>query len=200
LDSKPTTEKTLIYHPLTLARWEDFERLFSEHGVQNGCWCMYWRTRRVDFQRNYGEGNKLAFKAIVESGKVPGILAYQDEKAAAWCSIAPREDYPSLERSPTLKRSDDQPVWSIVCFYISQAYQGQGLTESLIMASIDYAQSKGAQIVESYPLKTEIAKTLPYERYMGIQSTYERLGFQVVANRSERRLVMRYIIETTKGG
>ena len=184
----------LTFRPLIPERWRDFEHLFSEHGVQNGCWCMFWRTRRVDYQHNYGEGNKLAFKAILESGKVPGILAYQGENAAAWCSIAPREAYPALERSRTLKRIDDQPVWSIVCFYISQAYQGQGLTECLILAAIDYAQSNGVRIVESYPLKTEIAKKLPYERYMGIQSTYEKLGFQVVARRSERRLVMRNII------
>ena len=184
----------LTFRPLIPERWRDFEHLFSEHGVQNGCWCMFWRTRRVDYQHNYGEGNKLAFKAILENGKVPGILAYQGENAAAWCSIAPRETYPALERSRTLKRIDDQPVWSIVCFYISQAYQGQGLTECLILAAIDYAQSNGVRIVESYPLKTEIAKKLPYERYMGIQSTYEKLGFQVVARRSERRLVMRNII------
>jgi len=191
--------KDFTYSPLTPERWDDFERLFEEHGIQNGCWCMYWRTRRADCQRGYGEGNKRAFKAIVEGGKIPGILAYDVERAVAWCSIAPREDYPVLERSRTLKRVDDQTVWSIVCFFVSQAYRRNSMTELLIRAAIDYAHSKEARIVESYPLRTEITKLLPYERYMGIQSTYERLGFQIVANRSGRRPVMRYIIETGKG-
>ena len=56
------------------------------------------------------------------------------------------------------------------------------------------------KIVESYPLRTEITKLLPYERYMGILSTYERIGFQVVASRSERRPVMRYVIGTEPSG
>jgi GNAT superfamily N-acetyltransferase len=191
--------KDFTYYPLVPERWADFERLFAEHGIQNGCWCMYWRTRREDCQRGYGENNKSAFKALVESGKIPGLLAYHAGKAIAWCSIAPREDYPVLERSRTLKRVDDQPVWSIACFFVSQPYRRKGMTELLIQAVVDYAQSNGARIVESYPLRTEITKLLPYERYMGIQSTYARLGFQVVASRSKRRLVMRYIIGTGKG-
>src|SRR5512139_290849 len=118
--------------PLTPGRWEDFVQLFEEHGIQNGCWCMYWRARRIDCQHGYGEGNKQAFKAIVESGKIPGILAYHQGRPIAWCSIAPREDYPVLERSRTLKRVDDQPVWSIACFFVSFPYRRSGMTEHLI--------------------------------------------------------------------
>ncbi len=198
-DQPNLNSKDFTYYPLTPERWLDFERLFEEHGVQNGCWCMYWRTRRADCQRGYGDGNKGAFKAIVKGGKIPGILAYDAHRTVAWCSIAPRDDYPVLERSRTLKRVDNQPVWSITCFFVSQDYRRKGMTELLIQAAIGYAQSKGARIIESYPLRTEITKLLPYERYMGIQSTYERLGFQVVARRSERRPVMRYIIESGKG-
>jgi hypothetical protein len=95
------------FKPLTLMEWRDFELLFEEHGPQNGCWCMYWRTSRAECQKGFGDGNKHAFKAIIESGKVPGILAYRQGKAIAWCSIAPREDYPVLGRSPTLKPVDD---------------------------------------------------------------------------------------------
>ncbi|OHB66580.1 MAG: hypothetical protein A2V70_16175 [Planctomycetes bacterium RBG_13_63_9] len=54
--------------------------------------------------------------------------------------------------------------------------------------------SQGAQIVEAYPLRTEITKLLPYERYMGVQSTFERVGFTEVAHRSDRRPIMRYYV------
>jgi hypothetical protein len=40
---------------------------------------------------------------------------------------------------------------------------------------------------------------LPYERYMGIQSTFERVGFKEVAMRSERRPILRYTIRDRKG-
>jgi GNAT superfamily N-acetyltransferase len=185
------TDETLTIKPLTLNEWDDFEALFQEHGPQNGCWCMYWRIKRAECQRGFGEGNRLAFRAIVASGKIPGIIAYHADRAVAWCSIAPRQDYPVLERSRTLKRVDNQPVWSIVCFFVAKLYRRQGMTERLLLAALNYARTQGAQIVEAYPLRTEITKLLPYERYMGIQSTFERVGFGVVAQHSGRRPVMR---------
>ena len=182
------------YQPLTVINWADFTTLFEEHGPQNGCWCMYWRTNRAECQRNFGEGNKLAFKAIVDSGKVPGILAYHYGRAIAWCSIAPREDYPVLGRSPTLKPVDERPVWSIICFFISKSYRRQGMTEIMINAAIDYAQRNGAEIVEAYPLRTEACKEFPFERYMGVLPTFERLGFVEVLSRSQRRPILRYYL------
>jgi len=185
----------LTFKPLTAQTWPDFVLLFEEHGPQQGCWCMYWRIRRAECQRQFGEDNKLAFKKIVESGKVPGILAYIDGQPVGWCSIAPREDFTVLDRSPTLKRVDYQAVWSVVCFFIAKAYRRRGLTGILILAAIEYAREQGAKIVEAYPLRTEIVKYLPYERFMGSESTFEQAGFQVVARRSDRRPIMRYYLE-----
>ncbi len=188
-------ENEFTFKPLSTQNWMDFTALFEEHGPQNGCWCMYWRTSRAECQKGFGEGNKKAFKAIVESGKVPGILAYQQGKAIAWCSIAPREDYPVLRRSPTLKPADDKAVWSIICFFISKSYRRQGMTEIMIEAAIDYAKDNGAEIVEAYPLREEASKNFPFERYMGVLPTFERLGFVEVLSRSERRPILRYFIQ-----
>jgi GNAT superfamily N-acetyltransferase len=187
-------QEQLTIKPLTHQEWPDFVQLFEEHGIQNGCWCMYWRGKRADCHRLFGEGNKQAFKKIVDGGSVPGILAYLDRQPVGWCSIAPRQEFTVLERSPTLKRVDDQPVWAIVCFFVSKPYRQKGLTSTLIKEAIKYARDHGGKIVEAYPLKTEITKMLPYERFMGIESTFTRLGFQVVARRSDRRPVMRYFL------
>lgn len=187
-------ERGLTFKALTAQEWGDFVQLFEEHGPQNGCWCMYWRTKRAECQRGFGEGNKRAFRAIVESGMVPGILAYRNRRAVAWCSIAPREDYPVLERSRTLKRVDDKPVWAIACFFVTKEYRRQGMTETLIRAAIGHAERMGAETVEAYPLRTRVTKLLPYERYMGIESTFRRVGFKEVASRSERRPILRYYI------
>ena len=184
------------FQPLTLHEWQDFEQLFEEHGPQNGCWSMYWRTSRAECQKGFGAGNKQAFKAIIEGGKIPGILAYWHGRAIAWCSIAPREDYPVLGRSPTLKPVDDRAVWSIICFFVSKSYRRQGMTEILIQAAIDYAKRKGAEIVEAYPLRSEASRKFPFERYMGVLPTFEQLGFVEVLSRSERRPILRYYIQS----
>ena len=61
--------------------------------------------------------NHQAFKKIVETGKPVGLLAYADEKAVGWMAIAPRDEYPTMDRSRVIKRVDQKKVWSISCFY-----------------------------------------------------------------------------------
>ncbi len=188
------TKDELAFKPVTPQEWADLEPLFSEHGVQNGCWCMYWRIPRAVCQRNYGEGNKQFLKQIVESGKIPGILAYHNGKPVGWCSVAPRQDFPVLGRSPILKPIDDQPVWSIVCFFVSKPYRRGGLTHLLIQSAIQYAKEHGARIIEAYPIDIR-AKYIEYERYSGLTTTFEKAGFKEVFRRSERRPIMRYYVE-----
>ena len=44
----------LDIHPLTPDRWDDFEELFGERGAYGGCWCMWWRITRAEFERQKG--------------------------------------------------------------------------------------------------------------------------------------------------
>jgi GNAT superfamily N-acetyltransferase len=193
IESASIKEDEFTFKPTTPNQWSDLESLFSEHGIQNGCWCMYWRISRKECQRNYGEGNKRLLKQIVDSGKVPGILAYHKGKPVGWCSIAPREDYPVILRSPTLKPIDNLPVWSIVCFFVSKPYRKSGLTHLLIKVAIEYAKERGAQIIEAYPIDIH-AKYIEYERYSGLITTYEKEGFKEAFRHSKRRPIMRYYI------
>ena len=182
------------FHPLTPGRWDDFEKLFGPRGAYAGCWCMLWRLARKDFERNQGEGNRKAMKALVDSGKIPGILAYAGKEPAGWCSIARREDFPVLERSRVLKRLDDKPVWSIVCFFIGKMHRGRGLGEELIRAAVRYAGKRGAKIVEAYPAADK-GKTLPpFSVFMGVPKIFERAGFKECARPSASKLIYRYWI------
>jgi hypothetical protein len=71
------------FYPLTVDRWSDFEELFGPKGAYGGCWCMWWRLSRKEFEAQQGEGNRQAMKAIVESEHVPGILGYSGGKPVA---------------------------------------------------------------------------------------------------------------------
>jgi hypothetical protein len=95
----------LEIHPVTADRWDDMVELFSRRGPRggarnspaSGCWCMYWR------QRSNGDValNKRRMGAIVRAGREPGLLAYDEDGAPiGWVSIAPREEYAVLLRSP----------------------------------------------------------------------------------------------------
>jgi GNAT superfamily N-acetyltransferase len=153
---------------------------------------MWWRLTRSQFAQQRGQKNKEALKAIVDSGQIPGLLAYADGEPIAWCSIGPRETYPALERSRTLKRVDDKPVWSIVCFFVAEPFRRRGLMVPFLKAAVAYAKEHGARIVEGYP--AEPTKTSSgTSGYMGVVSAFRKAGFVEVLRRSESRPIMRYL-------
>ncbi len=190
-----TRESRLTFHPLTLARWADFERLFGERGACGGCWCMWWRLKRSEFEKRKGAGNKRAMKAIVRGGEVPGIIAYSGKEPIGWCSVAPRADYSALERSRILKPVDDRPVWSVVCFFVEKAHRGSGVSVELLRAAVAHAKRHGARIVEGYPVEPKQDRMPDAFVWFGLASAFERAGFEEVARRSETRPIMRFHIQ-----
>ncbi|MSR52883.1 MAG: hypothetical protein EXS09_06285 [Gemmataceae bacterium] len=56
---------TLVCHPLTPDRWDDFEKLFGERGACGGCWCTAWRRPCADFVREKGAGNRRFILKVV---------------------------------------------------------------------------------------------------------------------------------------
>jgi GNAT superfamily N-acetyltransferase len=191
-------EADLEFLPLTVERWGDFEELFGEHGAYSGCWCMWWRVTRARFQKQLGEGNRLAMKAIVASGEIPGILAYHRGRAVGWCSVAPRENFAALERSRKLRRVDDRPVWSVVCFYVAPDYRRRGLMRPLLEAAVAHARENGAEIVEGYPVDVPDRLT-GSSGYVGLKPVFRAVGFKEVARPSESQSIMRYEISPPPG-
>jgi GNAT superfamily N-acetyltransferase len=185
----------LEFQPLTADRWPDFEALFGERGAYGGCWCMWWRLTRREFEAQQGEGTRQAMKAIVESGEVPGILAYHEGQPVGWCSVAPREQFGSVERSRVLKRLDDKAVWSIVCFFVAKGYRGQGVAESLIRAAVDHVKKQGGTVVEAYPTVPKTDRLPPVSSFMGIPAMFKRAGFVECARPSDSRAIMRFFIK-----
>jgi GNAT superfamily N-acetyltransferase len=181
--------------PLTLARWPEFEALFGPHGAQAGCWCMWWRETAAEFAARKGERNREAQRAIVASGDVPGLLAYVGDEPVGWCAVAPRERYPRLARSRTLKPIDEQPVWSITCFFVARRYRRQGITANLLDAVVAFVRDRGGHIVEAYPIAPASGEYPAAYAYTGLLSTFLAAGFQVVARPSASRAVVRYVIE-----
>ena len=185
------TKDQLNFKPVTINEWPELQRLFGPNGADGGCWCMWWRIKRSEFDRNHGEPNRRAMEAIIRSGEVPGLLAFLEGEPIGWCSVAPREAFPVLDRSPVLKRVDDQPVWSIVCFYIAPQYRQCGLSRLLIEAAVDYARSRGATIIEAYPVDPGTSGFDAGGSFTGLISTFREAGFTEAARRSKRRAVVR---------
>ncbi len=186
--------QVIEFLPLTSERWPDFEKLFGERGACGGCWCMWWRLRRSEYEKQKGEGNRKAMKAIVDKGDIPGILAYADGMSVAWCSVAPRNHFSMLSRSRILKQVDEEPVWSIVCLFVKKSFRNQGLSIKLLSKAIEYVKQQGGQVVEGYPIEPKKDRIPEVFASTGLASAFRQTGFIECVRRSETRPIMRYHI------
>jgi len=193
-DKKKSMMRKISCHPLTESNWKDFEKLFGAKGACGGCWCMYWRLGREDFDRNKGEGNKKSMKKLVVKGNVPGLLLYVEKEIAGWCSVAPREEFLKLQNSRVLTRIDEKKVWSVVCFFIAKEFRRRGLTVPFLEFVIDYCKKKGATIVEGYPLDVDSDDYPATFAYTGFYSAFRKAGFAEAERRSPTRPIMRFQI------
>ena len=192
--TRQTKEASWEFQTLTPKRWADFEELFGPHGAAGGCWCMWWRLTNKEFDAQKGERNRRAMKAIVDSGRVPGILAYHEGRAVGWCSVAPREEFPRLERSRLLRPVDGQRVWSVVCFFVAKEYRRRGVAKRLLKAAVEHVRAHGGSILEGYAVEPKAGKMPDLFAYHGPASLYKSVGFKEVTRRSEIRPIMRYMI------
>jgi ribosomal protein S18 acetylase RimI-like enzyme len=164
---------------------ELFERRGPRGGHRNtpayGCWCMYWRDRSLQ----HGTPKKRRMGALVRAGREPGLLAYEGGEPIGWISIAPREEFGALLRSPQYRpRDEDEGVWSIVCFTVDRYARREGVAAALLDGALAHAFARGAATVEAYPHVSD------RQDYMGPLSLYENAGFVRVRD-ANKRLVVR---------
>ena len=193
-DSPVNTTEDFDFRSLTSARWPDIEQLFGPRGACGGCWCMVWRLKRADFERQKGAANRRALRRIVECGRPAGVLAYHGRQPVGWCAVAPRQDFPALGRSRILRPVDDQPVWSVTCFFIARAYRHNGLAAKLLGAAVNYAHAQGAKIIEGYPIDPRTNSIPDVFAWTGLAVVFGKAGFQEVARRSPTRPLMRRVL------
>ena len=189
----------LRFHPLTPARWPDFESLFGPRGACAGCWYMWPRTTRAEFARGKGAGNRRALKRLVARGSVPGLIATVGGEPAGWCALGPRSVYSRLARSRVLEPVDERPVWSILCFFVARPFRRQGMTVKLLREAWRYAARGGAEILEGYPVEPGSGKTADAFAWTGLASAFRRAGFREATRRSPTRPMMRRALRRRRG-
>lgn len=185
---------TFSYTSLSPDNWDDFTALFGAKGACGGCWCMLWRLPHKTYESGKGDGNREAMHDLVKAGIQPGLLGYVNGRAVAWCSVGPRPDFPGLERSRILKLVDEQPVWSFTCLFIDRAFRRQGLSRRMIAAAADFARSRGAAILEAYPVEPKQGDMPAVFAWTGLAAPFLAAGFQEVARRSESRPILRLVL------
>jgi GNAT superfamily N-acetyltransferase len=198
-----STVSEIEFKPLTAERWGDLVQLFEGHGNPGYCWCTLWRLSSKEYGDLDSAGRKKAMEAIVGAGTPVGIIGYQHGEPVGWCSVAPRETYSRLERSPSFKRIDEKRTWSVVCFYLDRRLRGKGMAVEFLRAAVQYAVEAGAEMVEGYPVEPERDADGNWRparsyRFMGYLSSYLKAGFKDVTPEGNRRKIVRYDINHEK--
>jgi GNAT superfamily N-acetyltransferase len=183
----------LTFEVLTKNNWEKFVQLFGSKGACGNCWCMSFRLKKQNFENGkVNGGNKNAMKNLVWGNKPTGILGFYNGIPIAWCAFAPRENFLKVENSRVHKRIDNEPVWSIPCFFIEKSYRKQGVSIELLKAVIKYAKRRKIKIIEAYPTIPTQEKLPDAFAWIGIYKSFERTGFKIVDNSSKSRPMVRY--------
>ncbi|MGZ9035116.1 MAG: GNAT family N-acetyltransferase [Rhodospirillales bacterium] len=188
--------KLVTTQPLTASCFTDLEVVFSQKGCSfaRGCWCMEYREtgRQVAPEGlSLAEVRKQRLRDLANSREAPGLIGYDAVgRPVGWVSLAPREAFQKLARSPVMKPVDDRPVWSVVCFVVPSPYRGEGVATALLRHAIAHARSSGGHILEAYPIDKP-GRSPGQWLWHGTRSMFDRAGFYEVARRKAERPVMR---------
>src|ERR1044071_787833 len=186
-----TTE--LSFKPLKRNLWTDFEELFGPNGACAGCWCMFWKLRGKAYEEARGYETRQIHKSIVDSGVATGLLAYLHGEVVGWIAVEPRDAYPRLAHSRALKPVDDQPVWSVTCFFVAKQFRRKGIAVEMLKAAVENVKKQGGKIVEGYPVAAQKDMPAPFI-YTGTASAFRQAGFREVARRTPTRPIFRFVI------
>jgi GNAT superfamily N-acetyltransferase len=177
---------------LTAENFEDIDELFGPPGghIVKMCYCVWFRETGTGDNKMPNKDKRPFLKSLAESDMPPGILGYLDGVVVGWASLGPRHDFPALDRSPLMKKVDDEPVWSLPCFYVDKEYRGRGVATALLKAAQEFAVSRNAETLEAYPVdNTE--RTPEDSAFFGLKTMFDREGYTEVARRKETRPVVR---------
>jgi hypothetical protein len=181
----------LKIEPLTAATWPKFEELFGrKQGANGGCWCMWWRLPRSDWQELSKEQRRISFKATVERGEPTGILLIYDEAAIGWCAVTPHSALPTFARSRISKAIDEKPSWCTSCFFIKAGHRSNGHMKDLIRGAIWFARRNGAVALDAFPQEMN-GREGYVDTFVGVASCFRACGFTKMEQRGERRSAMR---------
>lgn len=179
------------FRELTPDLWPGLEDLFEDVAPAAACWCMFWRVG-VDYRRRDASDNRDAFRAIVEGGESPGVVAVDAGRVVGWCQVTPKEAIPEVDRHRSTRNDSPTGTWAISCFVVAKDHRRQGLTTKLIDAAVAMAQRHGATAVEAYPIDGSVS---PSATSTGYLSTYEHAGFDVVSRPRPSRAIVRLTLD-----
>ncbi len=192
----------IVIRPATIERFDDIEPV-----INRACWCQWWRQTAGEYGRATDgvaepawEPHRAALRAQCATEPVPGVVAYLGDLPVGWCGFGPRSSMRRIERSRTIPKVDDLPVWSIVCFSVRPGYRRRGVARALLAGAIDYARQQGSVGLEAYPTDPGGTRRDTAFSFTGFTGMFEAAGFRrVVETASQADRLPRWLMRLDLG-
>ena len=187
---------TITIEPATADRFDDAEHTLTGGGDGPSCQCQWWTITNAQFQQTSREEREELLRREIETGPPPALIAYVDGEAAGWVRVGPRTQQARIPRTKefvahTEEAWDDDSVWAVSCFVVRREHRGEGLNARLLAAAVDYARSRGARVIEAYPIDPASgSKKASNQLFRGVVSTFENAGFREVARPKPDRAIV----------
>lgn len=182
---------------VTTERIDDLGQLFATNGVATQCWCMWFIIPVNAFHAAGQEGNRGGLHALAASSPEPlGLLAYHEGNPVGWCAVGPRSRYVRALKTPTYKSAagdQDANIWLVPCFFVHPDARRTGVTRVLLEGAVRLATEHGATAIDGFP----VAGTKPRSSgdvQVGFEALFSSCGFEVIAQPSAGRFVMRRVL------
>jgi len=192
---------------LSKKTWPDFERLFSQGGGWDFCWCMHFhrprglpKNKRLYTRAERGVRNRREKRELLERGCAHGILVYANGEPVGWCQCGPREELPRIDNSRKyrgLAPESSTKLWRITCFVVHRKYRKRGVASALLKAALEAIRNKRGGLVEAYPITRWESHALGNESKHGTASMFAKEGFKPVAPFSSTRFSTRVLMRRT---
>ncbi len=170
--------------------WPDFRTLFEKHrGVWGGCWCMYYHVARGWAKRSPSQ-NREDKEALVNQGKVHGVLIYHDDRPVGWCQFGPKAELPRIDNMRNYKQTG-LDLWRITCFFVDKDYRGRGVAKAALGSALGTMKDMGVKLVEAYPVNTTGMKSSSSLLWSGTVKLFEEFGFRRIGPLGKNGFIVR---------
>lgn len=147
-----------------------------------GCHCVAWWVPTWDGWSECTETQNAALRrGLFESRVHDGYLIYSDGVLAGWCQAWKRDAFAKL--AAQFQAVSDDDAWMIGCLLILAAHRGSGVARDAMAQIVADLRLRGARSVDAYPKRGAADAG---ELWNGAESTYLRLGFEIVRDDAKR--------------
>ncbi len=186
---------TITTELATPDRWDDVQRALTGGGDGASCQCIWPMLSNKDWNTTTTPQRTEMFRAEIDEGPPPGLVAYVDGEAAGWIRIGPRTAQARIPRTriivnATTEPFDDPSVWAVTCFVVRREHRGTGLNAALLAAAVDYASRSGARLVEGYPVDTGGDRQRANDLFHGTLGTFLGAGFRAQTTMKPGRVLV----------